>query len=158
MLLSLKGSRGFQIFIRRHTRLRHALHWGLIAAPALCSLTGCASVQRPACLPNEQAVTIETLYFGTAKPEGIVTAAEWRTFVKDVVTPAFPDGLTSWESTGQWRMATGIIEQETSNILQLAHDGRQNDEAAIEHLMHTYKQQFQQDAVMRLRSHGCRSF
>src|SRR5262245_54518677 len=33
------------------------------------------------------------LYFGTAKPEGAVTEAEFREFVDQFVTPRFPDGL-----------------------------------------------------------------
>ena len=121
-------------------------------------LTACGSTQPLTCLQSEHAVTIETLYFGTARPGGIVTATEWESFVNKVVMPVFPDGLTSWTGSGRWRMATGIVEAETSHILQLAHDGNERNVAAIQHLMQTYKHDFQQEAVLRVRSQACRSF
>ena len=121
-------------------------------------LTGCGFTQPLICLPSEQAVITEALYFGTAKPGGIVTAMQWESFVSDVVMPAFPDGLTSWTASGRWRTATGIVEQETSHVLQLMHDGSQKNDAAIQHLMQTYKNEFHQESVMRVRSPGCRSF
>ncbi len=121
-------------------------------------LTACGSSQPLTCLQGEHAVTIETLYFGTAKPGGLVTATEWESFVNKVVIPVFPDGLTSWIGSGRWRMATGIVEAENSHILQLAHDGSERNAAAIQHLMQTYKDDFQQEAVMRVRSQACRSF
>jgi len=120
--------------------------------------TGCGFTQPLTCLPSERAVITETLYFGTAKPGGIVTATEWESFANDVVMPAFPEGLTSWTASGRWRMATGIVEQETSHILQLTHDGSKRNDAAVQHLMQTYKQDFHQEAVMRVRSQACRSF
>lgn len=120
--------------------------------------TACVSTQPLTCFPSEHAVTIETLYFGTAKPGGIVTATEWESFVNKVVMPVFPEGLTSWTGSGRWRMATGIVEEETSHILQLAHDGSQRNTAVIQHLMQAYKHEFQQEAVMRVRSQACRSF
>src|SRR5262245_53088135 len=33
------------------------------------------------------------LYFGTARPDGAVSEAEFREFLDRVVTPRFPDGL-----------------------------------------------------------------
>lgn len=121
-------------------------------------LAGCGVTQPLTCFPSERTVTIETLYFGAAKPDGIVTTTEWEAFVNNVVMPVFPEGLTSWAGSGRWRMATGIIEQETSYILQLTHDGSERNDAAIQHLMQTYKHDFHQEAVMRVRSQGCRSF
>ena len=98
-------------------------------------LSGCGFTQALTCLPSEHAVITETLYFGTAKPGGIVTATEWESFVNNVVMPAFPDGLTSWAAFGRWRMATGIVEQETSHILQLTHAGNDENDATIQHFM-----------------------
>ena len=101
---------------------------------------------------------IETLYFGTAKPGGTVSETEWESFVNEIVVSAFPEGLTAWDTSGRWRMATGIVEQETSHILQLTHDGSTKQDDAIQSVMQTYKREFQQEAVMRIRSQACRSF
>jgi hypothetical protein len=130
----------------------------LCAANTLLILAGCGTAQPLTCLPNEHPIIVETLYFGTATPDGIVAASEWESFVNEAVVPAFPEGLTSWDTSGRWRMATGIVKQETSHILQLTHDGSKKYDTAIQYLMQTYKHEFQQEAVMRIRSQGCRSF
>lgn len=120
--------------------------------------TGCGVTHPLTCLPSEHAVVTETLYFGIATPQGIVTAEEWDAFIDAVVTPAFPEGLTTWAASGQWRMATGIVQHETSHVLQLMHDGSWKNDTAIQHIMRTYKKDFHQEAVMRVRSQACRSF
>ncbi len=120
--------------------------------------TGCGVTHPITCSPSEHAVVVESLYFGVATPEGIVTAEQWDAFVGAVITPAFPDGLTTWAASGQWRMATGTIQQEPSHVLQLTHDGSQKNDTAIQNIMTIYKNDFQQEAVMRVRSQACRSF
>ncbi|MGH6636071.1 MAG: DUF3574 domain-containing protein, partial [Gammaproteobacteria bacterium] len=59
--------------------------------------------------------------FGTAKPGGSVTSQEWQEFMNQVVTPHFPEGLTSWEASGQWQSVTGVIEREASHVLHIVH-------------------------------------
>lgn len=125
---------------------------------ALIQTGGCLSTQAPACLPGEHPAVLESLYFGTAKPGGVVSPEEWAAFVKDIVTPAFPEGLTSWQASGQWQKSTGAIEYEASRILQLTHEQNMAKEAAIRRIMIIYQQTFQQDAVMRVRSPACLSF
>jgi hypothetical protein len=124
----------------------------------LAIIEGCASPRTSVCLPGEQLTVMESLYFGTAKPGGVVTADEWATFLDTIVMPAFPGGLTSWAASGRWKTATDMSERETSYILQLAHDGDREKNTAIERIVHTYKKDFQQEAVLRIRSQACRSF
>ncbi|MEK6803507.1 MAG: DUF3574 domain-containing protein [Nitrospirota bacterium] len=101
---------------------------------------------------------LDTLYFGTAKPDGVVSLEEWATFLSDTVTPTSPEGLTSWVASGQWKTSTGFLEQERTYVLQLAHDENQEKDRAVHRIMQNYKNRFQQEAVMRIRSHACRSF
>jgi len=58
----------------------------------LCSLaalfTGCSSVRETACAADEQRSVSELLYFGTAKPTGIVSIEEWSAFL----------GVSGWAS------------------------------------------------------------
>ena len=49
----------------------------------------------------------ELLYFGSATPEGRVSAEDWSAFLAETVTPRFPDGLTAWPASGQWRGKAG---------------------------------------------------
>src|SRR5262245_20828409 len=62
-----------------------------------------------------------TLYFGTARPKGSVSELEWQLFLRDEVTPRFPDGLTVWDAEGQWRASPGSVEHERSKVLLLVH-------------------------------------
>ena len=124
----------------------------------LTALTGCTSIQPPICSPGEHSVGLDTLYFGTAKPDGVVSLEEWATFLSDTVTPTSPEGLTSWVASGQWKTSTGFLEQERTYVLQLAHDENQEKDRAVHRIMQNYKNRFQQEAVMRIRSHACRSF
>jgi hypothetical protein len=101
---------------------------------------------------------MESMYFGTARPGGIVTPEEWREFVNQVVTPRFPQGLTSWEASGQWQAVTGVIEREASHVLHLVHPDTEESELAVNEVMSKYKAEFQQEAVLRVRSSACMSF
>lgn len=127
-------------------------------AVLLSALAGCTSIQAPICSPDEHSVVLDTLYFGTAKPDGVVTAKEWAAFLSDTVTPTSPEGLTSWVASGQWKTASGFLEREHTYVLQLAHEEDQEKDQAVRQIIQIYKSRFQQEAVMRIRSQACRSF
>lgn len=118
----------------------------------------CASTSMPTCASHEQPVVLDSLYFGAAKPGGVVTPEEWAIFLDDSVLPEFPEGLTSWVAAGRWGNAAGLVEREVSYLLQLAHNGSQEKDRAVQQIVHRYKSKFQQEAVMRIRSQACRSF
>src|SRR6266478_4436714 len=70
------------------------------------------------------------LIFGLSKPgqkAGWVTKDQWREFLKTVVTPRFPGGLTVMDGDGQWRDAQGTVRSEPAKILLLVYPP---DEAA----------------------------
>ncbi|MFO0775745.1 MAG: DUF3574 domain-containing protein [Nitrospiraceae bacterium] len=129
-----------------------------ITVPCLltaCILTGCATSHTVVCRTGEQAAVTDTLYFGTNKSGGVVSQNEWTTFVTDTITPAFPQGLTTWTADGQWRMADGTIERETSHIVQLTHEDVPQHDESIRRIIERYRAQFSQEAVLRLRSPVC---
>ena len=99
-----------------------------------------------------------SLYFGTAKRDGVVSAEDWARFLESTVTPRFPQGLTSTRASGQWRSPDGEIVREDSHVLQLLHPDDEPTEKAIRELIDIYKRQFKQDAVLRTISHTCASF
>lgn len=112
---------------------------------------GCASID--VCRVR----TIDTLYFGTATPHGVVTEEQWRTFLSDVVTPRFPGGLTTWEANGQWRGADGKIVQEHSHVVQIV-ETHAGDTARILEIIASYKKSFEQEAVMKATTRSCVEF
>lgn len=100
----------------------------------------------------------EALYFGTAKTDGVVSPADWRTFLDTEVTPRFPQGLSVWQASGQWRSESGQIIREPSYVLNIVHAGGRDTEAAVVEIAGRYKIQFRQEAVLRTRGNTCVSF
>jgi hypothetical protein len=97
---------------------------------------------------------MDTLYFGTQKPDGSapVTEAEWQQFLADEITARFPSGLTTWEASGQWRDEHNVIERERTHVVQLVHPVSRDAEGQIVAIVAAYKKRFAQEAVFRVRS------
>src|SRR5687768_12410641 len=55
----------------------------------------------------------DRLYFGRGVRDGeTVSDSAWAAFLREVVTPRFPDGLTVYRAEGQWREDDGLILRE----------------------------------------------
>lgn len=130
----------------------------LLALPVLALLTACATPPGSRCGADQSPRVVESLYFGANKPGGEVDAAQWRAFVDTEVTPRFPQGLSVLQAAGQWRNAQGVVERETSRVLQIVHAGSAEEEAAIGAIQAQYKRLHAQEAVMRVRGAACVSF
>ena len=100
--------------------------------------------------PGERFVRTE-LFFGSARPGGEVSEAEFKEFLDQCVTPRFPDGLTLLMALGQFRGADGIPIEERSMLLILLYpdDARRESNKKIEEIRDAYKQIFQQESVLR---------
>jgi hypothetical protein len=122
------------------------------------AIAGCASAPAPRCAPGQQAMRSERLYFGTAMPQGTVSPQDWREFVDTVVTPRFPNGLTAWPASGQWRSADGSLLHEASWVLEIVHEPDAASDAAIAAIADTYRQRFRQESVLRVGSDACVTF
>jgi hypothetical protein len=126
----------------------------LFIAAAVAIQAGCAT-HKPQCAVGEQVSVNELVYFGTAKPSGSVSPEEWATFLSKSVTPRFPAGLSVWPASGQWQSAQGSIIKEASFVLNLVYAPSEASERAVRDLVTEYKLQFQQEAVLRVKSHAC---
>jgi hypothetical protein len=92
------------------------------------------------------------LFFGTTKPDGTAYSNdEWLQFLKDEVTPRFPDGLTVLTGLGQWRDSSGTIIQERSNVLIILYplSSAQESSAKLEEIRDVYEEKFHQSSVLR---------
>lgn len=92
------------------------------------------------------------LFFGTAKPDGVVTDEEFFAFLDAVITPRFPDGLTLLKGDGQFRGEDGVIVKEDSFVLILLYpleDFRVSNRR-IDVIRERYKDAFQQESVLRV--------
>jgi hypothetical protein len=121
------------------------------------SLTGCGAMTIMPCKDDEQLAVQELLYFGTETPSGHVTPEAWTQFLSEIVTPRFPEGLSVWHASGQWRSASGEVIREPSYVLSLVHPDDVAPSKAVQEIIASYKTRFQQEAVLRVRSYTCRS-
>jgi hypothetical protein len=112
-------------------------------APAVCTA------------PLKPAVAID-LYFGRDKPAGgEVTDAEWGAFVTEVVTSRFPDGLSVFDSSGQYREPTGrIVRERSKRLVVIVFDAPAHKAKVIE-IVEAYKQRFGQYSVFRVEQPVC---
>ncbi len=132
------------------------------ALVGLALLAGCAAPGAgPACPVGTEAATVAEAYFGRSvrdRPE--VTDAEWDAFLREVVTPAFPDGLTALDGAGQWRRTDGAILRERSKLLVLVLPG-QDAAAARARLAPVeaeWKARFRQQSVLTAYRAACAAF
>jgi hypothetical protein len=62
------------------------------------------------------------------------------------------------DATGQWRGASGAVEQERSEIVTVFHGGDDAARRAVAEVAAEYKRRFQQEAVLRERTATCARF
>lgn len=127
---------------------RSASFGGLLLALLLAS---CASTQ-----PAYNVVT-DRLYFGRAMPGDQVGTGSWRDFLRDIVTPRFPDGLTWWDAQGQWKDSTGQVISERSFVLEIVRPYNvppQEADSSVMTIINAYKTRYSQQSVLWVRTTG----
>jgi len=98
------------------------------------------------------------LIFGAQSPRGPVTSRTFASFMDREVTPRFPDGLSVFEGSGQWRGQRGHITKERSRLLLIWYARDASSNAKIEAIRAAYKSRFHQDSVLRADESSCVSF
>ena len=89
------------------------------------------------------------LFFGRNIPDGgEVSEEQFQAFVDSVITPRFPAGLTAFNAEGQFRDSTGTIINEKSKVITLLFEDIQENEDAINEIISSYIQQFNQESVL----------
>lgn len=135
------------------------------AVLALPLLAGCTMAQvnvgLEACPAGTGPAAIAEAFFGRniAGREG-VSDGDWARFLDEVVTPAFPQGLTVTDALGQWRGADGRVQRERSKVLLVVAPGATPSELAarLAPVTAAYRARFQQEAVMVSTRSGCVGF
>ena len=122
------------------------------AAPAalLVLLAACALRHDPC--PGRGTMRETQLFFGLGRADGpAVSDGEWRTFVRDVVTPRFPAGLTVLDAEGQYTSRRSPdVQHEHTRIVVLVHDGGDTADTAIDEIVRDYRRRFAQESVLRV--------
>ena len=126
---------------------------GLFVAALIIVQASPVNAQAPSCTPPLKPMLDIELMLGRKGSD-----ARWRQFLAREVTPRFPDGLTVYETTGQWRdPARKVIVRERSRVLRIVvpADVAQDKVHAV---AEAYKKQFSQKSVGIVARTACVSF
>lgn len=129
-----------------HDHLPLFLLFALVCAGSECAANPLARVPDATGACREQRG--DRVMFGMNSPDGPIDEIEWTRFLADTVTPRFPEGLTVYQTHGQWRGQDGRIEREASRVVEIIHDG---DEAALVRMAEIiagYKSRYRQESVL----------
>jgi hypothetical protein len=123
-----------------------------LGAPACVSTTRNGASAAPGVnAPAGYTDVADRLLFGRSIPGGgEVSDAEVEAFLRDVVTPAFPQGFTVLTSRGQWQEASGAIAREAGFVLEVTHPPDAQTDAKLQRIADEYKRRFRQEAVLRV--------
>ena len=141
--------------------MKRLLLSGLIAgsmalgAPALATAGEPEAAACPA--PLERWTEISLFLGRNIAGIGEVTEYQFRDFLREVVTPRFPDGLTVLDATGQFRDGARIIRERTKLLILLVPDAAEV-RSKVEAVVRRYKARFRQQSVLRTESALCLSF
>lgn len=98
------------------------------------------------------ATTMRTdLYFGLSIPGGgQVSKEQWKRFSDSIVSPRFPGGYTEGDVAGKWRdTESHITITEDTKVLTFIGKKSKTRQTNLDSLIHIYKRQYQQQAVLR---------
>jgi hypothetical protein len=130
-------------------RLVPLLAFGITACASSSAATRVAAVPEPT--PAENLIS-DRLYFGTEIPTGgFVSDSDWVAFSREVITPRFPAGFTTWRTNGQWLDPRGTIVREPGYVFEVFHE-RATPDSVFVAIANQYIQRFHQDAVLRATS------
>jgi hypothetical protein len=123
---------------------------------ALLVLSACAQPVPPVCTaPLKPALEVD-LYFGRDKQGGgEVSEAEWASFLAEVVTPRFPDGLSVLNVEGQGRDGSGRLVRERSKLMVVVVFDAPAHRAKLGEIIATYNSRFGQHSVFRAEKPVC---
>jgi len=144
---------------------------GMRLAPALATLAllwvfglGQARADEGCALPGQKPMLVVQLFFGQSqkngeKGKGEIPAKAWNAFLRDAVTPRFPDGFTVTDGYGQWRdPATSKIVRERAKVVEIAAESAPELGRKISELTALYRAKFHQQSVGVVTSEGCGQF
>ncbi len=123
-------------------------------AGALMVFMTAPAFAQPSCAPPQKPMLDIELMLGRKGSE-----ARFAQFLAREVTPRFPDGLTVYETTGQWRdPASRRITREKSRVLRVLVPADTPVQARVDAVAGAYKRQFAQKSVGVVTRTACASF
>ena len=111
---------------------------------------GSASSIRPAQAAERGWIKSE-LYFGAQIANGSLISPEaWAKFLEQVITPAFPDGLTVVQALGQMRGSNGVIRQQPTWVVVILRPKGSLEDQQIRSVINNFRSRFKGAELMRV--------
>jgi hypothetical protein len=100
------------------------------------------------------------MFFGRSVPNrGPVTSREWNAFLRQSVTPRFPDGFTVYDAYGQWlNPKRNAVIRESTKVIVIAAADTPEVRAKVAEVSENYRRLFHQQSVGIITTAGCGAF
>src|SRR5712691_2924438 len=123
-------------------------------------LSGIAHAEVLECRGGQKAQQVAELTCGRRIVGHIaVSETQWLQFIDNEITPRFPDGLSVFDASGQWRdPASKKIVRELSKVVLIVLPGNAEDLTRLNELTEIYKRRFKQQSVGMILRPACVSF
>lgn len=122
-----------------------------VAVALAVTTTRCAPAEGPVSPAPAKAMVADRLFFGRAIPGGgLVSEEAWASFLAEVVTPRFSEGLTVWRAEGQWTDPRGQLVRESVQVVEVIHPAGPRADSSLAAIAREYKRRFHQGAVLRV--------
>ena|ERR1043165_4307033 len=133
--------------------MRESLRGAAFVVVVASAVIAVAARAQPSCqAPQKPMLDVELMLGRTGSD------ARWARFLAREVTPRFPDGLTVYETTGQWRdPATNAIARERSRVLRIIVPAETVADK-IAAVADAYKKLFRQKSIGVVTRQVCASF
>jgi hypothetical protein len=133
----------------------------VLALLLVASSVGALRAQEATCpFPEQKPMLVTQLFFGRSiLHRGPVTASEWNSFLRQHVTPLFPDGFTVYDGYGQWLSPqTHAISRDPTKVVVIATADAPEVRTKVAELTEIYRRLFHQEAVGVLSVTECGAF
>ena len=88
----------------------------------------------------------------------MVSDAAWDEFLRDEITPRFPDGLTVLDAAGQWRDSSGSVIRERAKLVIVLAGPGDGSLGRMEEISERFRYRFGQESVLRTTGETCAAF
>jgi hypothetical protein len=121
----------------------------LLLVTLLAFQVSAAAAQSLSCtLPQTPMIEVELLFGRNIGGKLGVSEAQWRAFLAREVSPRFPDGLTVFDTRGQWRDdKTKALVREPGKIVRIILGADAGAMEKVDAVAAAYIKQFGQDSV-----------
>jgi hypothetical protein len=109
---------------------------------------------------SQKQMLIVQLFFGQSDTDRRrIPQKKWHLFLKQTVTPLFPDGFTVYDAYGQWmNPRTHSISREKTKVIVIATEDSPVVRTRIDELSNIYRDRFHQQSIGIITSPGCGVF